>query len=161
MRWVTTIFFLFTCSYAFADWQYTRWGMASGEVIKSSEGLAKEVIDHTEKIERMRFPPRPLSDVTLLKAPYRSGTFEFVAYFTVFTEAGLSVVRLELQDVERHAELLGALQKKYGLPLSERESKVVRSAVWHMGDDHIVYTRIGQQVTVTYSPLRGKDNEGL
>src|SRR5262245_58113343 len=83
-------------SVARADWEYTRWGMTSQQVVGASNNLARESSDR-----------RPDSDgnVTKLVAPYESGKFSFEARFKFDAADRLSAVTLLLTDKSLCIEL--------------------------------------------------------
>ena len=76
-------------SAAKADWEYTKWGMTSGQVVSAAKNLTRKSSDL-----------RPDSDgnVTKLVAPYQSGKFAFEAEFGFDTADRLSSVTLVLND---------------------------------------------------------------
>ena len=72
-----------------ADWEYTKWGMTTQQVVSASNNLATEGFDL-----------RPDSDgnVTKLVAPYQGGKFSFEAQFGFDVTDRLASVTLVLND---------------------------------------------------------------
>jgi hypothetical protein len=142
-----------------ADWQYTRWGMRPEEVVAASGGKAEK----TTAEEKVAMSSQDAKDEPLLKAPYQSGRYQFIAFFHFDKKSGrLSSVNLELQNTEFGRELLGSLRQKYGKPDSDREDQYLNLVVWRKNGDQTSYIGIvGKSFSVHYQPLNTKDNEGL
>ena len=149
--------FLFLPSLAYADWQYTRWGMSPDDVVKASAGVAT---------------PDPNSrghstddSESLLTAPYTRGRFAFSAHFLFDRRTHmLSRVDLQLKDPRQCYVLWGELYAGYGKPQSESKRSGVReSAHWRDADANngIAIVKIGDNLcSVTYWALKGTDTKG-
>lgn len=142
-----------------ADWQYTKWGMKPDEVVAASGGKAVR----TTSEEKKAHSSPDAKDEPLLKAPYQSGRYQFIAFFHFDKKKGrLTSVDLELQNPELGYDLLGSLRQKYGKPLSEQEDKYLNLVVWHQKTDQVSYVGVvSKSFSVSYQPLHTKDNEGL
>ena len=68
---VGALLIVFTCA-AFADWQYTKWGMTVDEVIDASGGKATKIDDSGRDSEDQK---------TMATAPFIAGDFVFEANF--------------------------------------------------------------------------------
>jgi hypothetical protein len=79
-----------------ADWEYTKWGMTSQEVVSASKNLAKEEAD---------LHPDSDGNVTKLVAPYQSGKFSFEAQFGFDAADRLSSVTLVLNDISTDMDM--------------------------------------------------------
>jgi hypothetical protein len=76
-------------SAAKANWEYTKWGMTSQQVVSAAKNLTRKSSDRH---------PDSDGNVTKLVAPYRSGKFSFEAQFGFDTANRLSSVTLVLND---------------------------------------------------------------
>ncbi len=108
---------------AYADWQYTRWGMTLEEVHAASGGAA-----HPPEI-RDEYPDSNL--VHLLNASYSSREFTFVAKF-IFTNLD-SLVEVKLEP-DPHYEidcspLMRLLDETYG-PGERKSYPVAQTSKW-------------------------------
>ncbi|MCC6271672.1 MAG: hypothetical protein IT190_10375, partial [Microbacteriaceae bacterium] len=70
---ITIGFVCVGASSAFADWQYTKWGMTIDQVVAASKGKMLRCGTACDK-------QRTETDTALLYAPYQSGEFEFTAF---------------------------------------------------------------------------------
>lgn len=92
---------------ASADWQYTKWGMTTEEVITASGNKASK-------------PKKPntIKDghiVNLLSAPYETERFKFKADFWFGKKSRqLEMVKLDLIDLDQCPSLIGELKSIYG-----------------------------------------------
>ena len=79
-----------------ADWEYTKWGMTTQQVVSASNNLATQGSDL-----------RPDSDgnVTKLAAPYQGGKFSFEAQFGFDVTDRLASVTLVLNDKSAGMEM--------------------------------------------------------
>jgi hypothetical protein len=144
---------------AFANWQYTKWGMSPEQVVSASHGIATVTSDQ----ERRSNDPVGSTDTTLLSAPYQSGSYKFTAYFYFSKESRLSFVELHLVSGDSNS-LIGSLRNKYGNPTSEDNSSVLTSLSWDVGPDLIWVDKIGDSpngTSVGYKPRMDQDNKGL
>lgn len=140
---------------AAADWQYTKWNMTPDEVVRASKGVAQPSTpaDADKKYQ---------NTVVKLKAPYKSGEFDFIAYFH-FDESGkrLIAVALQLQNVDQATYLRGQLVSKYGNPdEAQTVANILQIDVWHEAD-RIVLSTSSDSATIKYEPRVGADNQGL
>jgi hypothetical protein len=93
---------------AFADWQFTKWGMTPDQVAAASHGAAASV-------DPLTISNAVNGDRTLLQMPYNAGTFDFVASFAFDNSDHLDRVHLVLQSGAA-IDLRTALLAKYGKP---------------------------------------------
>jgi hypothetical protein len=147
-------------SRASADWQNTKWGMTPTQVIAACEGKAMETT--AEEKRGNHRPAGPNTDV-LLKMPFESGRFQFVAFFRFSSPAGRLVgVDLQLQNVGLSDELREALDTKYGRPEVDIKTGYVFRAEWRTTVDLVTYSGVPPRLfSLNYAPLATKDNEGL
>jgi len=129
---------------AHADWQFTKWGMSPEQLVKASDGKAMPTT-RAEIAERL--------EPVLLKMPWQSGDFQFMAYFR-FKANKLDLVRLDLQQGDP-GTLLVALKRKYGEP--EVTGKAMAMALWRTAIDQISWGNEG----VRYFPRVDSDNSNL
>ncbi|TAJ91961.1 hypothetical protein EPO44_14190 [bacterium] len=133
-----------------ADWQYTKWGMTSDEVVTASEGKAK-----------------PGKDPRFLEAEHSSGRYAFKVSFTFSTsQKRLESVTLYLLDISNSncGHLAGALFLKYGVPASDDNNKLHRLAIWRVPSSptQISFWAIPNgSCTLTYMAMVNENNEGL
>jgi hypothetical protein len=134
-------------STAFADWQYTRWGMNPQQVISASKGKAAW---------RPTQFPKPEAPIEELGGTYSAGGRVFDLKFS-FSDNKLVLVSLDLPVC---GSLLTDIKSAYGPPLDETEGPFPS---WRWDDK-----RKGNQVTLfkllgncllTYGPL--DNNSGL
>lgn len=96
-----------TTASASADWQYTKWGMTTEEVITASGSQASK-------------PKKPntVEDghiVHLLSAPYSTDRFKFKADFWFGRKTReLEMVKLDLMNLDQCPSLIGELKSIYG-----------------------------------------------
>ncbi|HZP98889.1 MAG TPA: hypothetical protein VFB13_05075 [Reyranella sp.] len=147
---------------AWADWQYTKWGMTPEEVVAASDGKIK-----------MLEKPRPAApgEVALVEGRYESGDLKFSATF-VFRDAekkSLTLVSLALLDSEKLtcAGVHEALFAKYGEPghvISDR-STFTRQLFWQDRPTNLsieLFRTIKDILClVSYRPLTTINNRGL
>lgn len=131
-----------------ADWQYTKWGMTSDEVVAASEGKAK-----------------PGKDPRSLEAEHSSGRYAFKVSFGFSTsQKRLERVILYLVDTSNCGYLGGALFLKYGVPASDVNNKLHRLAVWRVPSSRTqisLWAIPNGSCTLTYDAFENEDNEGL
>lgn len=144
---------------AASDWQYTKWGMTSDQVIAASKGQMKRCSAVCDK-------QRTASTTALLYGPYQSGDLPFTAFaFFDNQTKKLTSMSLRLDDPSRGPSLIGALRAKYGEPVSEDRTQVLAIMVWRPAGDQIDVTRIGfggdYSYTLGYHPRVTGSNKGL
>jgi hypothetical protein len=104
---IWAIAFSFVSTSAFADWQYTKWGMTTEEVITASGNKASKPTK-----------PNTIKDghiVNLLSAPYNTERFKFKADFWFGKKSRqLEMVKLDLIDLDQCPSLIGELKGIYG-----------------------------------------------
>ncbi len=112
---ISAFAFSFVSTSAFADWQYTKWGMTTEEVITASGNEAST-------------PSKP--DIIeggvvehLLSAPYSTDSLDFTANFWFGKQNNkLKMVELKLSDVNRCQHLINQLNLIYGYNKPEKTS---------------------------------------
>jgi hypothetical protein len=141
--------------------------MAPDEVIKASGGQAAPVTDHTA-------PHGALNDLDntelLLKAPYEAGRYKFTASF-YFNKADhrLSAIELVLDKDQLSplgVELLNSLTQKYGKPIKEQDTPLLRRAEWQTDSESVTFLCLGGMgkplgILVAYAPINTQENEKL
>jgi hypothetical protein len=95
---------VFATSSAYADWQYTRWGMTPEEVIEASQGEAGPSSN-----------PRCMNEgkEPTLAAPFQTGEFVFEAIFC-FKNNLLDWIVLVLADESKSSRLFSSMEGVYG-----------------------------------------------
>ena len=147
--------FVLISNVGLADWQYTKWGMKVDEVIIASDGKAKEFVDSGRDSDTAR---------TLATAPYVAGDFLFEANFMFDRKTQkLRHVKLTLKK-DNGGSLYAALVNRYGKPVSELETAVLRSARWldRENNNNVNWLMIGESHTsIDYSAMIAKSEKGL
>jgi hypothetical protein len=143
----------------FANWRYTQWTMTQDEVQRAASGKAT-ILSLSEQAANSSAES---NEVALLQAPYASGKYDFTAVFSFDKRTNkLASVKLNLNNKDKAAELLGSLRAKYGTPSSEKHSPILSYATWYKDGDQISYMTIGDTtVSVDYKPRETADNDGL
>lgn len=142
---------------ASANWQFTKWGMKTGEVIKAS-GNAATALSPAESQGRSLSDRSAIAEIGM---PYRSGSFTFdVAFLFGANDGGLRLVDLRLTGGSPYA-LEGTLKAKYGVPREAHHTEFGDVLWWNAGPDQIMFSRIGSMADVDYSPRLTTDNSGL
>lgn len=93
---------------AYADWQYTRWGMSPEQVVAASDNTvrpAKEIVKTTDG-----------QQTKMLEGTYQTGAFSFQSAFYFNLQNQLSAVQLSLRNVSDCPSLWGTMQTSYGPP---------------------------------------------
>jgi hypothetical protein len=160
LRTVTVLTALLINTVAYADWQYTRWGMTVEQVAAASKGQLrlcnaacdKQVTD---------------GEIARLYGQYRSGEFAFTA-FAMFnkTTGKLAYMNLKLDNSSQGNALIGALRAKYGEPATKTSSQLMSMFVWREARDQINIVSIGSGTadgltTLAYRPRLSDSNKGL
>jgi hypothetical protein len=143
---------------AFADWQYTKWGMTPEQVVAASK--SKAAIGSGEPGDLIRGSPLQVGAV----GTYASGKWQFKAKF-YFDNKKLDFVQLNLLNGESGCGSLWADMKSvYGKPFSESEDAITHLAIWQdeAKNNRIALFEIGRSsCSIDYKPLKDKDNAGL
>jgi hypothetical protein len=138
---------------AFADWQYTRWGMSSDEVITASKGSLKRG-DGQKSAQN--------SDTRQATGSYVTGDLEFDANLW-FGPDGLRTVSLSLRDDKKCQDIQRDLLGKYGTPV-ERSGGTVQRLMWADREANnrvaLVTTGLGY-CQLSYEPLISGSSSGL
>lgn len=138
---------------AFANWQFTQWGMSVEEVIQAGNG----------SVERYRgmpliYPRGTIDSEELLKSEFEAEGILFDAYF-LFDEKNKKLVEVILiaADKSKCSILLPRLLIIYGAPANEfnvdnTESKVT---IWHDRANHniAVYNNLSFKCYMNYLEL--------
>jgi hypothetical protein len=124
---------------AFADWQYTRWGMSSDEIVLASNGAACKIEGkEQEQKSGARF-------TTLAIGKFSTGPFEFeVSFRTAKGGAALKTVRLNLRNPDQYQELWNAISAKYGKGevLPKESDGAIERVRWYTQTDIIILQRV-------------------
>lgn len=130
-----------------AAWQYTTWQMSPEDVKNAAPNAVYQLSDAEQTAKSDASSPVR----ALLRSAHKSGDLDFTAYFSFDTRTNhLSMVTLELIDTQMAQRTLSELTKKYGEPV-EQKSGVFSSAVWHSGNDQIVYFNLNnERITISY-----------
>lgn len=144
---------------SFADWQYTKWGMTSQQVVEASQGKASPIAEEERKGKSTD------TAESLLSAPYVAGKFNFEVSFLFDRKTSkLSRIHLSLIDPSLCSELLESLSGKYGEPSLVKESSVFSRKEWRdkEHENGVQYLFIATpSCSVTYWALSTDDNHGL
>jgi hypothetical protein len=124
--WLTVLLTVVPCSDAFADWEFTKWGMSKDQVVQASGGRAKPYPAH-----QLEGPISQAGEICTHNIPdYVSGKFRFEAQFCFDRQDRLSRVRLRVAD-DRFVPLEEALNATYGAPVNSQKNSIVRTAQWN------------------------------
>jgi len=143
---------------AFADWQYTKWGMTANEVIAASgKKVFPELNPGTDKGDSKV----KLRGTHVSESPYEQ--FQFDASFYFGSSEKLQDVVLDLKDSEKCPNLAGAMLTIYGPAQVEDRSSVSFLRTWwdRLNDNHVSYLRIGNKCSVTYKEMVKPGAKGL
>jgi hypothetical protein len=132
-------------------WEFARWGMTADEIVAASEGCARKIEDAEREDQSGE------DFTTLAVAEAVVGPFEFdVSFRAPHAGTTLTVVRLELRDVDHYEALHAALTAEHGvgevLP-PEPDRECVR---WETAGTTVVLRRLtwpmdlGVEVVVDY-----------
>ncbi|MGH1369353.1 MAG: hypothetical protein ACRBCL_12130 [Maritimibacter sp.] len=128
---------------AFADWQYTQWGMTPDEVLTASEGAAQRP-DMAEGFGT--------NLVHLLTAPYAltDGQLQFKARFVFYDFQSLEMVSL-VPFVGECVSVYRRLEETYG-PGGQHGDQIIRLTKWfdRENDNVIFFTEIQDTCTLSY-----------
>jgi hypothetical protein len=160
IRTATVITALFITTGAYADWQYTRWGMTVEQVSAASKGQLRSCNAVCDKQVTN-------GEIARLYGPYRSGEFQFTA-FAMFDKSTnkLAYMNLKLENSLQGNALIGALRTKYGEPANQTNTQLMTMLVWRDARDQIDIVTIGPGMpdaltTLAYRPRLTGSNKGL
>lgn len=140
------------CGPAYADWQYTRWGMSPDQVIAASGGKARvATADEASRYARLAgMTARAIGD-------YQTEEMRFSVEFHHDTTGALQLVALTLRDWSGNNRLREALLARYGRPVESDKLSMGESDLWRDGaGGNIVraYRLPGlKSMSILYSPL--------
>jgi hypothetical protein len=157
---LSNFFFIFLeMPIAFADWQWTKWGMTPQQVVSASKGVATL----TSPDRRTKLSVSQAGKITMdakLTAPYSANGFSFTAafLFDVSTE-GLKCVSLELVSGNANS-LEGQLTTIYGKIDRTRAIPPIglNASYWDRNDEISLVTLRDSFTTLRYC---SKDRGGL
>ena len=141
-----------------ADWQYTKWGMTPAEVSKASGG---RVVNNSQTDQNTD------TEIAKLTTPYSTGDFSFTAYFMFSRNTDkMNSVRFNYADGSKCWLLRGELMSKYGQPVNDGWSGMVKATTWQDGANNlrVQIAEIGiapSICTLVYAPLASANNKGL
>ena len=143
---------------AFADWQYTKWGMTAKEVIAAS---GKKVFPELNPAMDKGDSKVKLRGTHLSESPFEH--FQFDASFHFDSTEKLQDVVLELKDSEKCPSLGVAMLTIYGPAQVEDRSSVSLLRTWwdRLNDNHVTYLRIGSKCSLTYKEMVKPGAKGL
>lgn len=136
---------------AYADWQYTHWGMTPSQVVAASGGTVR------------RIKPDGKNEIHLVpkcQGKFLSGHFHFIAdfYFDRKTDGLAEIALMDIPD--QPSELLKAFEKKYGA--------WTNGTVWidRRANYSIEFRFLKSSLTppismIVYKPLRSQSDKGL
>jgi hypothetical protein len=138
---------------AFAEWQYTKWGMTQQDVIDASNGIAVPDLDSKGHSTN--------EAMSLLEASYSAGRFEFIVRFLFDKETRrLSSVHLNLKTPEQCNLLLRELIDKYGPP--RNIGGIAGEWRDESSNNRIQFVQMPiSGCPLSYTRLRGPINKGL
>ena len=157
MKYAIAITCLFAAQPAFADWQYTRWGMSAQALVKAANGAA--AISAGDPKEN--YPSAKIG----ASGTHKSGSYEFTSKF-YFSDAKLSVINLRLVS-ENPSAGLNALKNTmdglYGKSFSEARGPLAKITYHDTTNNNRIdlVNFLGQYVYVEYRPLRDLNSSGL
>ncbi len=139
---------------AWADWQYTQWGMSPEEVQSASNGTA--LVNQDRKL-----------DTTDLKAGltafYRGDKRPFTAVFLFDATGKLAAVTLNPTDRISCDSIDQSLDAHYGAPASLDRQKFGQTVRWNdvEGDNAVVFLDLGMgNCSIQYSILPPTHQDG-
>ena len=143
---------------AFADWQYTQWGMTADQAIAASSGALSPCTPTACKgATGGKLQPKTIGQ-------YQSGEFKFENIMLFDDAGGLAKVRLKLVDPAQITRLQSALVSKYGEFVVENAG-FLHTRRWMTATDRIELQNIGTDkralVLLEYSPRTTAANKGL
>jgi hypothetical protein len=151
---------------AYANWQFTTWGMTPDQVIAASGGKAQAV----SNAEARGHSLLSASLFDKLSMPYDTGMLHFNADFLFNPKGELAAVNLRFKgSLSEGAQLKAAMVSKYGEPNDRSHSYVVSTMNWLTDGDIVGLTEIGDamaaslgsSITIQYKPRATPENNGL
>ena len=138
---------------AWADWQYTKWGMTEPQVVAASKGAAGRVAPKDVKGGR-------IGTVNLLSAPYRTGRYEFTAIFAFDgVTRKLATVTLKVINPSDGYGVKSELMGKYGKPTTRTSDGTTE---WQTDTEVITFIDVwGRSFSVEYRPRSTDASKGL
>ena len=136
---------------AYADWQYTKWGMAVDQVAVASKGQLRPCEPNICAGQSTNLL------IAKLHGPYQSGEFKFTA-FAMFSKGTdtLASVFLKLDDTSQASALLTSLQAKHGKEINKLgATDAFAIYLWRDAADQIALQVVGKPTTharVQYFP---------
>jgi len=136
---------------AWADWQYTKWGMTEPQVIAASKGAAVAPKD----VKGGR-----IGTVNLLSAPYRTGRYEFTAIFAFDgVTRKLATVTLKVINPSDGYGVKSELMGKYGKPTTRTSDGTTE---WQTDTEVITFIDVwGRSFSVEYRRRSTDASKGL
>ena len=114
-----------TSAPAWANWQYTRWGMSSDEVFKAAKGRAAAIPESEQPAQST------VTTIAKLTSTFSFGRFNFHVFFRFDRETGgLFQVALSLDKPADCRLLKQSLVDEYGKPIWDQTLSVVSTAEW-------------------------------
>jgi hypothetical protein len=134
---------------AFADWQFTRWGMTPIQVVAAGK-ISGPIV---------AAPPNAKGEIEYIGS-YRSGSHTFKTTYT-FNGGKLSVVSLETTN--RCQDLLVEMHSVYGKPVSESNIGIGRFMRWldRKKLNDVQMLDFGDSCTLIYGKLDTASSSGL
>ena len=127
---------------AYADWQYTRWGMTPEQVVAASNGKAELL----PEAKRPRLPPL----VTAALGNFDDGPLHLKTVFSFNIEhGGLVCVSYGLRSSDQDKAFRATLISRYGPPHST-------SGVAFLGQENLVWKTATDEINASFS----KDDPG-
>ncbi len=139
---------------AFADWQYTQWGMSPADVQAASNGTA--VVNQDRTLDAAGL-------MAGLTAFYRGDKRPFTAVFLFDSAGKLFAVTLNPTDRISCEPIRQSLDEHYGAPASVDQHKFGQTARWNdvEGDNVVVFLDLGQgNCSIQYSSLPPTHQDG-
>lgn len=153
MKWPLCVVAVLFSAPAFADWQFTRWGMTPDQVVAASKGAARLA---TEEETARLDGPRQKQRRTLAVGSHTAAGIAFSVRF-VFENNRLVLVSTGVTRPEDAEPLRQALLMQYGQPAFVSRVSVLTQLGWSdrgRGNKvELIQTRSGDGSSVNYSPL--------
>jgi hypothetical protein len=110
---------------AYADWQFTKWGMTPEQVIAASGGSA--VTPDAEKSKSCSSPSGEDKCLAIMPS-YKVGSYKFEVSFQ-FSERKLNRILLKV-DPKEYPNVREMLLGVYGEPISDKKTSFSSKAIW-------------------------------
>lgn len=120
---------------AYADWQWTRWGMTPEQVIRASRGSAQITSEQEKTSNRRTQHGRTVSEA-LLKSSHQAGSLNLIAWFLFGLDGRLQCVALQARSLADTIRLENELRVTYGTPNRDNSIPLasLRSFQWNRDD---------------------------